>query len=280
MRKKFSSALWVSVATVALLSICVLGAGFAMAIIGPKGEAIESVSAQQKEAKEAVAETSTPGHPYRIVALGDSLTKGVGDRTGKGYVGFLKDKLEANGQTVQVQNLGISGLESTELAGSLQSGGFEQSIQTADLITISIGGNDITHSIGGVGQILSSGNISEAEIRAAQETYTKNLQAILQTVRGQNPNAPILVLGLYNPFEGVFEDQSLIQRLLSEWNANLIQTAQALPNVKVIPTYDIFQWNVAKFLSVDHFHPNEAGYERMAERLFQALPGEMQAKKQ
>ncbi|MCX7570874.1 GDSL-type esterase/lipase family protein [Tumebacillus sp. DT12] len=280
MRKKSSSALWISVATVALVSICVLGGGFLMAVTGPKGEVASNAPVGQVEAKEAAAAAPAANEPYRIVALGDSLTKGVGDTTGKGYVGFLKDKLEANGRTVHLQNLGISGLESTELAASLDSGGIKEAIQTAQLITISIGGNDVTHSIGGVGKIFSTSAIPEAAIREAQAQYTKNLGQILQTVRQHNPEASILVLGLYNPFEGVFEDQPLIQKLLSEWNANLIQTAQTMPNVKVIPTFDIFQWNVGKFLSPDHFHPNEAGYERIAERFFQALPEKMQAKKQ
>ena len=43
------------------------------------------------------------------------------------------------------------------------------------------------------------------------------------------------------------------------------------PNITVIPTYDLFLNHEEKFLYNDHFHPNQAGYERIAERIIQVL---------
>jgi lysophospholipase L1-like esterase len=281
MRKKISW-LWVSVSSVAMLSAAVLGTGFSMSLGGGTGDTASQPPVVQADAWPTASAAAAPTkqhQPVLIVALGDSLTKGIGDNSGKGYVGALQDKLTANGQTVNVQNLGISGLESTELMNSLNSGGIADALKGAKVITISIGANDMTHSIGGIAQVMTSKGIEQDKLLQSEAKVTKNVESILKTVRGYNKDAPILLLGLYNPFEGVFEDQALITKLLAGWNAQLLQIAQAQTNVKVVPTADIFQWNVNSLLSVDHFHPNQQGYEKIAERMLQALPQEIQTKK-
>lgn len=273
MRKNFSWS-WLAVASIALVSAAVLGSGFVMAVAGPQGETTANLPVVNKEpeAQPVAATTEQQEKGYTIVALGDSLTKGVGDPDSKGYVGYLKERLEQDGQSVKVQNLGISGLESGELVKSVQNPGFHQMFKEASLIVLSIGGNDITHSFGGVDKVLGSKGIDEKQVLATQQAYTKNVQTILQTVRTHNPQAPIYVLGLYNPFEGLFEDKDQADRMLITWNENLRATAQVFPMVKVVPMFDIFQWNTNQLLAMDHFHPNQQGYKLMADRIFQTLP--------
>jgi lysophospholipase L1-like esterase len=274
--KKKRSFLWGSVLTLAAASVAVLGAGFILAVTQPGDVSStlpeQTAQAQTEEAKPAVAVDKKADEPALIVAIGDSLTKGVGDTSGKGYVGNLKARLEETGRKVNVQNLGISGLESSELVRSVQNPGVQQYFKDAELIMISIGGNDITHSIGGVDKILGTKGIDEQAILSTREQYTKNLQQILQTIRTHNNKAPILILGLYNPFEGLLEDQGYTDRLLLDWNDNLRKVAQSFEQVKVVPMFDLFQWNNHALLSFDHFHPNNEGYARMAERIYNGLP--------
>jgi lysophospholipase L1-like esterase len=264
---------WRIVSTLAIASALVLSAGFVMALTGPKGttSAAEMTDTLQKQSAQAAAAAQTE-QTYPIVALGDSLTKGVGDKNGKGYVGYLKDKLDAEGRKVSVQNLGVSGLESPELLKTVQSSGTQAILKDAKLILISIGGNDMTHSVGNVSNILTTSKIDESKLLEAQGRYTQNLDEILKLVRTSNPTAPILVVGLYNPFEGLLEDGTKLTALLDGWNANAISLVQKYPNAKVVPTADIFAWNTDRLLAGDHFHPNESGYEKMAERIKQALP--------
>lgn len=267
---------WLLTSGLGLLGVAVLGTGFLLAVVGPRGESAAAVPNQESQPAAVAVDPDNKqtanAKPYLIVALGDSLTKGVGDKEGKGYVGYLKDKLETDKQKVAVQNLGISGLESGELVKSVQSSGIQALIKEAKLITISIGGNDLTHSVGNVQTVLQTGKIDEAKIRQATAAYTQNLNEILKVVRALNPEAPVLVVGLYNPFEGVLDDKGKLDQLITESNANVVQLVQSYPNVKVVPTFDIFQWNNDRYLSLDHFHPNESGYERMAERMAQAMP--------
>lgn len=276
--KKKRSFLWGSVVTLALASAAVLSAGFFLALTEP-GDAASTLQANpstpaQQEAQPAVAVDQKADQPYLIVAIGDSLTKGIGDTSGKGYVGNLKTRLEANGQKVNVQNLGISGLESTELVKSVQNPGVQQYFKDAELIMVSIGGNDITHSIGGVDKLISATGIDEKVIRDTQAKYTKNVQDVLTLIRKSNADAPVIVLGLYNPFEGLFEDGGKSDQMLLDWNDNLRKVAQTFPQVKVVPMFDLFQWNNSTMLSYDHFHPNNEGYAKMAERIYNGLPKE------
>jgi lysophospholipase L1-like esterase len=43
------------------------------------------------------------------------------------------------------------------------------------------------------------------------------------------------------------------------------------PNMILVPTADLFEQNLTKYMYTDHFHPNQEGYQRMAERAVQAL---------
>ncbi|HEU4962345.1 MAG TPA: GDSL-type esterase/lipase family protein [Bacilli bacterium] len=284
--KKTGTGSWLFVSALSIVSAAVLGIGFYLALF-PSGQTASDTPqvkanppAGQPQAQPTAAPTTaapttaatTDSSTLQLLALGDSLTKGIGDPEGKGYVGYLKDSLTAHDKRqIVAQNLGVTGLESGQLLRSLQSEGVKPMLQEAGVIVISIGGNDVTHAFGGVEQLVSQG-IDEKKVVKAQDEYTKNLQEILTIVRNENQRAPILLLGLYNPFEGVFNDGGQSNRLLLDWNDNLRLTAQAFPNVKVVPMFDLFQWNTDHLLSVDHFHPNQTGYQEMAARLEQALP--------
>lgn len=279
MRKK-SSGSWRFVASIGLISVLVLGVGFVMALTGPHGEAastLPTTTPDQTPAAQPPA-TADPNRPLSIVALGDSLTAGVGDPSNKGYVGDVKDMLTKSGRQVNVQNFGISGLMSPELVQSITRPGIPATIKTADLVLISIGANDLTHAVD-LQQILATDQIDEKKIISTEETYTKNMDTILKTVRASNPTAPVFVIGLYNPFEGEFDDKNgVINRDLNMWNTNAMKVAQEFQNVKVIPMADIFQWNTDHLLAGDHFHPNQQGYQLMAQRIGQALPANLQGK--
>ncbi|GAA3029053.1 hypothetical protein GCM10010519_65850 [Streptomyces lactacystinicus] len=66
----------------------------------------------------AARERPAAGEPLRFVALGDSLTEGVGDRVGEGWRGWaavLADALAPEGRAAEFTNLAYSGALTTEL---------------------------------------------------------------------------------------------------------------------------------------------------------------------
>lgn len=80
------------------------------------------------------------------LALGDSLTRGVGDEEHKnGYTKRLAEKLEQWTEISEVvlDNRGKRGRRSDQLLSLLEKGHYDSEIRNSELITMTIGGNDI-----------------------------------------------------------------------------------------------------------------------------------------
>ncbi|RSD28758.1 SGNH/GDSL hydrolase family protein [Mesobacillus subterraneus] len=196
-----------------------------------------------------------------VVALGDSLTRGTGDDSGKGYIGYLVDELEEKSEEkITIHNYGVKGYRSNQLLEQLKQGEVQRKIKDADYILITIGGNDLFQS----GQTFLEMN--EEKIVQARESYLKNLQGILSELRTLNDSAVIFHIGLYNPFIDL-NDSELTTKVVRDWNYEtnklLDQQAQAV----YVPTFDLFQLSVNDFLYTDKFHPNAEGYRLIAERV-------------
>lgn len=200
-----------------------------------------------------------------IVGLGDSLTRGVGDSEGLGYLGRLKNRLMQEWQIEpSVTNLAISGAKSEDLLTQIQKAGVQYSISKADVIILTIGGNDLHPGW----EKLEKVDLST--YKGDVEKFRTNSQEILKQLRAINGKAPIYWIGLYNPFEDVL-DAALSSKVVIAWNDALQQWSLEIPNTYVIPVFDLFKGETKSLLYSDHFHPNEKGYELIADRILQKL---------
>lgn len=198
---------------------------------------------------------------FDVVALGDSLTRGTGDATGKGYVGALIDHLEKKSdQKVFLSNLGIKGQTSAQLAGQVKQTEVQRQVKKADVILITIGGNDLFRG----GQALVS--LNAQEVKASEEKYLQNLNSILTSLRSVNPEADIFLIGLYNPFIEL-DDAELTSKIVRDWNYESAEVSAKYPKTVFVPTFDLFQLKVDDYLYTDKFHPNAEGYQLIAERV-------------
>lgn len=196
----------------------------------------------------------------RILALGDSLTRGAGDSEGKGYVGYVVDELQEQlEEEVVLNNLGMDGLTSTELAAMLDQEAIRQEAEAADVMFLSIGANDLFQR----GETLL--NMEEEAIRPLEEQYTRQLDSILTELRELNASAPIYLIGLYNPFIE-YSESDTTSKIVRDWNYETAETAAKYDHTIVVPTFDLFQIDVQQFLHTDMFHPNTEGYQMIADR--------------
>src|SRR5699024_5743876 len=79
-----------------------------------------------------------------IVALGDSLTQGVGDVSGEGgYVGILDKTINKEEKRTAFTNFGKRGSRTDQLLDRLSDPEITKEIKKADIILITIGANDI-----------------------------------------------------------------------------------------------------------------------------------------
>lgn len=81
------------------------------------------------------------------VALGDSLTQGVGDETKRGgFVTLVADQLQQDYQlsSIDYENFGKAGDRSDQILARLKkSTSMQKSLKEADIITLTCGGNDL-----------------------------------------------------------------------------------------------------------------------------------------
>ncbi|MCU5703796.1 MULTISPECIES: SGNH/GDSL hydrolase family protein [Bacillus] len=244
---------------ITIASFCLFAYGFVSGVndvLNPKASnLIKKTDVVAKEKKK----TGT----LQIVSLGDSLTRGVGDKEGIGYIGRMKEDLQKDyKQRVALTNLAVSGAKMPDLLKQIESSGAQYSIKQADVIVLTIGGNDLFPGWE------SLGKIDLETYRPDTATFQNEAKKIIEEIRKLNTDSPIFWLGLYNPFEDV-EDLKGSSNIVVDWNASLEKLAINNKNVYITPTFDLFQNRGKDLLYSDHFHPNEIGYTYMADRLVQ-----------
>lgn len=125
-----------------LVSLVIFAGGFVWGVQN-------TLSSEASDLPTLPVESDRESGKMNLVALGDSLSRGIGDAEGKGYVGLLRVKLEEGNPEVQLANLAVSGATSEDLLEQLKERGTLRSISRADLITFTIGGNDLFRGGGG-----------------------------------------------------------------------------------------------------------------------------------
>ena len=101
--------LWHVPATIATIAGLVFAAGFWLALRGGAGATLgEPPPAAAKQ------ESLRPAGKRLVLVLGDSLSHGTGDPTGRGYAADVADSLRRRGP-VELVNLAVAGAESSDL---------------------------------------------------------------------------------------------------------------------------------------------------------------------
>ncbi len=206
----------------------------------------------------------------RIYALGDSLTAGDRDETdSQGYTSRLLTKINTVRAGSQMQNLGVSGVDSSTLVSDQ----LPQAISAhPDIVTVLIGSNDMWQD-GWNDTDSSAGTIAN---------YRENMDTILSRLH----NAGIKV------YVGLVDDQSLrpvaqgngmglnntqrarMSRIATAFN-QIIREKAAQYNATVVDFYSTTIFTNTATLSDDGNHPNAAGYEAMANIWFTAMRNDL-----
>ncbi|OYD09919.1 GDSL-type esterase/lipase family protein [Paludifilum halophilum] len=252
--------IWITFSFLAVASLIILAIGFGLAVTEVTGPSTPSPDSRNPSDTD-----ETRGmEKDLLLGLGDSLTRGTGDTNGQGYFERVHQSLREKNRGISAVNLGIKGQTSEDLTKQIQQDRVQRLLKESRWITVTIGGNDLFRG---------SGSLEKIDLEKAENTrqaYEKNLQSILSDIREQNPDAPVFLFGLYNPF-GHLEDSEKTSALVTEWNQTIRAVSQEYTKVVVVPIDDIFQLNPEKYLYSDHFHPNEKGYAFMSQRLMQAM---------
>jgi lysophospholipase L1-like esterase len=193
--------------------------------------------------------------PVLYVALGDSTVEGVG-ASGEAttYVGRLAARLREIYPAARSVNLGVAGATSADVLN----GQLERALALRpDLVTLSVGPNDVTRRV--------PVERYEAHMRAILERLTRETRAVV--VVNLLPD-----LALTPRFRGQPEEPAVARATLA-FNEALRRAARAYP-VEVVDLYEPSRQEVPlrpELIADDGYHPSDAGYARWAELMWQGL---------
>jgi lysophospholipase L1-like esterase len=193
--------------------------------------------------------------PLVYVALGDSTVEGVGaSRTELNYVSRLHASLRTVYPNARLVNLGVAGATSADVIASP----LERALALhPDLVTLSIGPNDITG-------------------RVPVETFERNLDTILGRLARET--RAVIVLNLLpdlavTPRFARSRARDAVGRQTVAFNEALTRRARAYgvepvdlyaPSRDEVPRRPELVWS-------DGYHPSDAGYARWAELLWKGV---------
>lgn len=232
-----------------------------------------------------------------LVAIGDSLTEGIGDSTGRGgYVPLVAELLESKDEieTVSTSNYGISGNRSDQILKRIKKDEkLQNDVKKADVIVLTVGGNDLMKVVRST--LLK---IKEDSFIKPQKEYKERIEETFKELRSLNPDAPIYVFGIYNPFYLYFSEITEMQDIVDSWNETTQSVVEEEQKAHFIPINDILykggnQQELSEdqkdtidssvndkkeskvfndlLFEEDNFHPNDSGYELMAQSLFDEM---------
>ncbi|MBR6106534.1 MAG: hypothetical protein IKQ39_00850 [Oscillospiraceae bacterium] len=255
-----------------------------------------------------------PGAPVQaaasyqnIVILGDSISSGYA--LGAGEAGYYDIIADCTGGTVT--NYAVAGHTSSDLLKVLADSSKQAAIKDADLICISIGGNDLMQParaviekkmqegetlIDTVKRIAKSGGATDLipeltkATRSVRNGAEEMYQSVETAVRGLNPNAEVIMQTLYNPFEispEMIAAQNLSEKNQKDYNSLLnyvsgtesaLNTAmKKLETVDIADVSEVFKntgWLYTRFTSEDNrgdIHPNALGHALIAAEIMDTL---------
>ena len=226
-----------------------------------------------------------PAGPVHMVALGDSLTQGDGDDTGRGYPGRLLEMVIAVRPDSTLSNFGQSGWSSDALINGDQ--GLESQLTRAvselqnatsqgkaALALVWIGSNDLWYLYEFGGDIDDAGDASDAQ------HFEANIDTILSQLRGTGAQVVIALLDDQSKrpialkgeaFVAITPDELSHMSVHVDVYNQIIRDKAAQYGALIVDFYATDIFTNPAMLYDDGNHPNQAGYAIIAQKWFDAI---------
>lgn len=210
---------------------------------------------------------------FDYVALGDSLAAGrtpYGEHK-DGYVNYLASRFEQSQYDVELDNYGVSGYRTTHILNELlnpaspKNNSLRESIQNAELVTIDIGANDLLAELG---RIQTNPALAPTVLKEIGE----RLFVILSEIDKINPETKVYVMGYYNPFPHLPEQQqAALLPLLDVFNQTIETVAMKTGDI-FVPTAKVIEKHEKEYLpNPADIHLDLEGYQVVAKEFWIAI---------
>lgn len=203
--------------------------------------------------------TLTNNNNLNYVTLGDSLSKGVTPyfANGYGYSSYIVDYLKKNNKlnsynddftSIDYRITDLINLININYETNNQT--INQAIHSADIITISVGMQELYYKI----------NTNDTNIYTYIDKMLEDTEELFTLIR-KNNNKKIYMLGYYNT-------KNTNQDLFNYANIKLKEICQK-NKITYIDTQSIFYKNTTYFENPNSFNPNLQGYYKIYEKIIE-----------
>lgn len=222
------------------------------------------------------------------LALGDSLAAGQTPykEIDKGYPDLLAERID------EIEYLGsftdryaVSGYTTADVLKDIEDDvfkhqdgdkdklGIQNTIKNAELITLDAGANDLLHHV----KINQDGSIelNPEEIPGVLKEVGSNLAQIVMVIKELNPDADVYIMGYYNAFPYLPEEQqNQLNPLMDKLNETIEKVAKRTGSYYV-PTFDAMKKNYKEYLpNPRDIHPSLEGYQVLADQFWTQMQRE------
>jgi lysophospholipase L1-like esterase len=238
----------------------------------------------------------SPTNAVRYTAVGASDAIGYGSSAaclpfndcpnGKGYVQLIAARLRTDGKNVTLMNLGLPGgvlgpelqILGSQLGADILTNFLDNEMPfiptDSTVVTVFAGGNDVNVVARAV-RAGRGGADPSAYIRTMRQGFARDLKALFGGIRNRAAGVRVVLLNLPNlaalPYSAGLSlaEKRTMQEISVGFSAEInALTTQGALVIDVMCDQTFYQ---AALYSNDGFHPNDAGYARMAEITYPAV---------
>ena len=210
--------------------------------------------------------TAGAAEQTRYVVLGDSIAYGSGLVNSKDAV-YGRIVADTNGYAYE--NYAIPGHTTDNLLRRMENETVREAIRSADIISISIGGNNFL--LGNLNGLLYDGIVKQEYSRfdTIAEGFYEDLCTIVANIRALNPDTAIVLQTIYNPQTGYVGD--VYQNGADRLNAKMRAYVQEHPGEILLADVASALTDSDADFAEDRIHPSAVGNEKIARVVLQTL---------
>ncbi len=204
--------------------------------------------------------------PLSYVVLGDSIARGAGLWNPEEAV---YGKIVADTDGFEYHNFGIDGFRSVDLAALLQRKDVAETVKNADIISISIGGNDFLK--GNLPRLILSTLVgNRGPLNEIIDNFYLNFCTVIEEIKILNPDAVILTQTLYNT-GGYIIFYPVFEIALRQFNDCFYRYQRENPDsIEIVDIYSAFRFKGINICG-DTIHPNGSGNKIIAREILKKL---------
>jgi bacillolysin len=210
------------------------------------------------------------------IALGDSIAEGMNSygRMSNSYADYIRDNLETKDKIkFYTKKFAKSGYKIKDLKLDIETNKtidnihIKEALRESDLVTISIGINDLLKYIKGIKTCDIDGKIKD--LKKETDKILVKEKELIELIK-KYAKEKIILLGYYNPCPSVEKCKSDLEEIIKYFNSGLEDLSDD-EGIEYVDVYSLFENNEDALLKIDNIHPSEKGYKLIANEIIKKL---------